>query len=660
MPDGTRLSARIWLPEDAWKNPVPAILEYIPYRKRDSTRARDTCIYPYFAGHGYAGIRVDIRGSGDSEGLLRDEYLQQELDDGVAILHWLEQQDWCDGKVGMMGISWGGFNGLQIAAMRPPQLKAIISVASSVDRYADDIHTMGGCLLGDNLSWASTMFAYNSCPPDPLIVGDQWRDMWFHRLRESGLWLETWLRHQRRDNYWKHGSVCENYDAIQCPVMAVSGWADGYTNTVFHLLSNLKVPCKGLIGPWGHKYPHIGQPGPAIGFLQEALRWWDKWLKGIESGVMEEPALRVWMQDSVEPTPRYRTRPGRWVAEPSWPTPNVEEHEYRLAPHRVLLRSSEEVEREVYNLQSPLGLGLFAGKWCSYSAAPDLPHDQRQEDGGALVFDTAPLESRLEILGSPLVELDIIADKPVAMLAVRLSDVAPDNKITRITFGLLNLTHRDSREYPSYLTPGQQYRVSIPMNFVGQSFPRNHRLRVAISTSYWPLAWPAPRSAQVKVITGKSRMLLPVRRPREDDTQLLPFGLPEVAAPLEAELIEPEIHNWRVIRDLDTDVSTLEVINDDGIKYIPEVNLEVGRKALEWYSYIGDDFGSVRGETQWHRSFRREGWDIRTETRTVMTSSQVNFCVQAELDAFQNGKRVYSDNWDCVIPRDDYEWPDKE
>ena len=660
MPDGTRLSARIWLPEDAWQNPVPAILEYIPYRKRDSTRARDTCIYPYFAGHGYAGIRVDIRGSGDSEGVLRDEYLQQELDDGVAILRWLEQQDWCDGKVGIMGISWGGFNGLQIAAMRPPQLKAIISVASSVDRYADDIHTMGGCLLGDNLSWASTMFAYNSCPPDPLIVGDQWRDMWFQRLRESGLWLETWLRHQRRDDYWKHGSVCENYEAIQCPVMAVSGWADGYTNTVFHLLSNLKVPCKGLIGPWGHKYPHIGQPGPAIGFLQEALRWWDKWLKGIESGVMQEPGLRVWMQDSVEPTPRYLTRPGRWVAESSWPTPNVEEHEYRLAPHRVLLRTSKEAEREVYNLQSPLGLGLFAGKWCSYSAAPDLPHDQRQEDGGALVYDTAPLERRLEILGSPLVELDIIADKPVAMLAVRLSDVAPDNKITRITFGLLNLTHRDSREYPSYLTPGQQYRVSIPMNFVGQSFPRNHRLRVAISTSYWPLAWPAPRSAQVKVITGKSRMLLPVRQPRDDDKQLSPFGLPEVATPLKAELREPEVHNWRVIRDLDTDVSTLEVINDDGIKYLPEVDLEVSRKALEWYSYIGDDFGSVRGETQWSRSFRRKGWDIRTETRTVMTSSQINFCVQAELDAFQNGKRVYSDNWDCVIPRDDYERSNKE
>ena len=166
MPDGVKLAAKLWLPADAVHDPVPAILEYIPYRKRDSMRSRDAQIYSYFAGNGYAGVRVDIRGSGDSEGVLEDEYLQQELDDGVAILNWLEQQPWCNGTVGMIGISWGGFNGLQIAAMRPPQLKAIITASSTDDRFADDVHHMGGCLLGDNLSWASTMLSYNSCPPD--------------------------------------------------------------------------------------------------------------------------------------------------------------------------------------------------------------------------------------------------------------------------------------------------------------------------------------------------------------------------------------------------------------------------------------------------------------------------------------------------------------
>ena len=240
---------------------------------------------------------------------------------------------------------------------------------------------MGGCLLGDNLSWASVMFSHNSLPPDPEIVGDHWRDMWFARLEGSGIWLETWLRHQRRDAYWKHGSIAENYDAVQCPVMAVSGWADGYSNAVFRLLANLKVPRKGLIGPWSHTYPHIAVPGPAIGFLQETLRWWDTWLKGVETGLMDEPMLRVWMQDSVPPTSRYAYRPGRWVAEPSWPSPNVETHRFVLAPHRIVSVDAA-VEETPLTIQSPLTVGLFAGKWCSYAAGPDLAHDQRQEDGG--------------------------------------------------------------------------------------------------------------------------------------------------------------------------------------------------------------------------------------------------------------------------------------
>ncbi|MFO8024400.1 CocE/NonD family hydrolase [Thiohalophilus sp.] len=652
MPDGIHLAARLWLPEDAEQEPVPVILEYIPYRKRDSVRARDEQIYPYFAGHGYAGIRVDLRGSGDSEGVLRDEYLQQELDDGLAILQWLEEQPWCNGKVGMMGISWGGFNGLQIAAMRPPQLKAIITASSTDDRYADDVHHMGGCLLGDNLSWASTMFAYNSCPPDPELVGDKWRDMWFERLRGSGLWLDKWLQHQRRDDYWKHGSICEDYSAVQCPVMAISGWADGYSNAVFRLLENLEAPRCGLIGPWGHKYPHIGQPGPAIGFLQEAVRWWDKWLKDIDNGVDKDPMLRVWMQDSVPPTTRYQMRPGRWIAENEWPAEKIELREFILGPARQLLPADKTTEEETRNLQSPLGLGLFAGKWCSYAAAPDLPHDQRQEDGGALVFDSEPLEEPLEILGAPTVELEVIPDKPVAMLAVRLSDIAPDNKAARVTYGLLNLTHRDDSEHPKTLQPGKQYRVHVQLNNIAQHFPAGHRLRIAVSTSYWPLAWPAPESTQVKVITGRSRALLPVRPPRDSDNNLRPFGEPEAAPPLDTEMIEPEHHNWRVIRDLDLDLSTLKVINDNGIVYIKDIDLEMGRKALEWYTYQGDDFNSVRGETLWERSYKRGDWFVKTITRTVLTSTATDFHLRAELDAYEGDKRVYSANWDRVIPRD--------
>ena len=331
MADGCRLAARIWMPDNAEAQPVPAILEYIPYRKRDLTAERDDINHRYFAGHGYAGVRVDLRGSGESDGVLTDEYLPLELDDGIQVLRWIASQPWCNGHVGMIGISWGGFNGLQIAALQPPELKAVITLCSTDDRYADDVHYMGGCLLLDNLSWASTMFSYNTCPPDPALVHD-WREQWMTRLKESGLWLDTWLRHQRRDDYWKHGSICEDFSAVRCPVMAVSGWADGYSNAVFRLLEGLVVPRKGLIGPWSHKYPHLGVPGPAINFLREAVRWWDQWLGGRDTGIMEEPMLRVWMQDSTPPRPYYEHRPGRWVAEDRWPSDRIHEVRYPLAP----------------------------------------------------------------------------------------------------------------------------------------------------------------------------------------------------------------------------------------------------------------------------------------------------------------------------------------
>jgi putative CocE/NonD family hydrolase len=237
--DGTKLAARIWLPEDAETNPVPAILEYLPYRKRDGTCDRDALTHPYFAGHGYAAVRVDIRGTGESDGILLDEYLKQEQDDCLEVLQWLAKQPWCTGACGIIGISWGGFNGLQVAARRPPELKAVISLCSTDDRYADDIHAMGGCMLIDNVAWASAMFALQSHPPDPALVGERWRAMWLQRLENQPLLIDNWLQHQRRDAFWKHGSVCENYADITCAVYAVGGWADGYSNAVPRLLAGL-------------------------------------------------------------------------------------------------------------------------------------------------------------------------------------------------------------------------------------------------------------------------------------------------------------------------------------------------------------------------------------------------------------------------------------
>lgn len=654
LSDGCRIALRIWRPADAETSPVPAIFEFLPYRKRELTADRDVPMHTWFAGHGFASVRADLRGSGESDGVLEDEYLQRELDDGVEILRWIGEQAWCTGKIGMIGISWGGFNGLQIAALQPPELAGVITICSTDDRYADDIHHMGGCLLGDNLSWASTMFDQNACPPDPALVGDRWREMWLQRLRGSGMWLAKWLRHQHRDDYWKHGSVCEDFSAIQCPVYAVSGWADGYCNAVFRLVEGLQVPAKALVGPWAHKYPHLGVPGPAIGFLQECRRFFDYSLSGVDNGIMDEPRVRVWMQDSVRPSARYAYRPGRWVEEPSWPSPNIHDQTLALTYGMGLVPATEAPsEAHRLTIQSPLFVGLYAGKWCSYNAPPDLPHDQRDEDGGALVFETGRLEEPLEIFGRPQVTLELEADRPNAMIAVRLIDIAEDDSATRVSYGLLNLTHRDSHEHPEPLQPGETYRVTVSLKHIAQRFAAGHSIRLSISTVYWPIAWPSPEPVKVTLTPAASRLSLPVRPPRpNEEAAQRPFEEPEAGPPAKVTLLQPTQEDWSVRHDLANDRTTLRVFNDEGLRRFEDIDLEVSARVEEQYSHSYANHESLTGWCQWERTFRRGDWYTRTVTNTLLTASRTEFRIRATLDAWEGETRVFAETWDEIIPRD--------
>ncbi len=339
------------------------------------------------------------------------------------------------------------------------------------------------------------------------------------------------------------------------------------------------------------------------------------------------------------------------MAEPAWPSENVTAWHLPLAPGRLLDEGASASETAL-PVQSPLTLGLFAGKWCSYASGPDLAHDQREEDGGALVFDSDPLPETLEILGAPVVELDLASDRPLAMVAARLSDVAPDDKATRVSYGMLNLTHRASRAHPEPMVPGERQRVRVQLNNVAQSFPVGHRLRLSLSTSYWPLAWPPREPVRLTVFTGESVLELPVRPPRPDDATLRRFDPPEGAEPAPRRQIEAGHHNWLVHRDLARDASTLEVINDNGVAYLEDIDLTVENRAYEWYSSVGDDFLSARGETKHIRALTRGDWRIRTETHTVLTSSHDAFRITAELDAYETGIRVFCKNWDVSIPRD--------
>ncbi|HEY3058306.1 MAG TPA: CocE/NonD family hydrolase [Chloroflexota bacterium] len=649
LSDGVKLATRLWLPPD--HEPAPAILEYLPYRKDDGTARRDALHHPYFAAHGYACVRVDMRGSGDSDGILLDEYLPLEQDDALEILTWIADQPWCSGSVGIMGISWGGFNALQIAARRPPQLKAIISVCSTDDRYADDVHYTGGCLLDRNLGWATTMLAYNARPPDPLHVGDRWRSLWLDRLERTPPWIDAWLTHQRYDEFWKHGSVCEDFTAITCAVYMVGGWADGYPNAIPRTLAGLSCPCKGLIGPWGHQYPQLGVPGPKIGFLQECLRWWDYWLKGAATGVMDEPMLRAWIQDSAPPRSFLTERPGRWVAEPAWPASSTDSL-------RLMLNASGSMSRDLMPEQrlDILGAqyaGMYSGSRTTFGRPGDFPPDQRAEDGLSLTFTSEPLSERLELLGYPSVTLALSVDRPLALIAVRLCEVAPDGASSMISRGLLNLSHRQSREQPSPMVPGAREVVTLQLDVLGCAIPAGHRLRVAISPTYWPYVWPSPEPVTLSVFTGaESYVELPVRPPHPDDGALRPFEAPETASPLAIEVMRPPASSRAITHELTTGVVDESLTADDGRwRQIANDLVYESKTTTRFRIAEGDPLSAhIRCE----RTFQigRGDWQTRVEVWSEQRSDLERFYVDSSCEAFIGTECVFSRRWTFQVPRD--------
>jgi len=636
LPDGGRLSAHLWLPPGAETTPVPAIVEASPYRHEDNTRRRDAVRHPYFAEHGYASLRVDIRGSGASCGVLMDEYTEQEQEDVGAVLDWVSSQSWCSGPLGMIGISWGGFAALQAAARRPPNLKAVVAVCASADRYGADVKYHGGCVLASELlPWSSTMYAMSARPPDPELVGDGWRALWLERLDGALPYVEQWLAHQRRDDYWRCGSPADDYAAIDCAVYAVGGWADPYRQAVLDLLASLGGPRKGLIGPWAHRYPEEGTPGPAFDFRPECVRWWDRWLKGEENGVMEEPMLHAWM-----PEPTRKGVPGRWVSEPSWPPLRPLPRGYALGDGVLAEEAGRERAAAVSSAEST---GLDAGAWCPWDEH-ELPGEQTREDTFSATFTSASLERRLEILGSPALDVGIACDRETAILAVRLCDVAPDGSSRLVTRGLLNLAHRTGSAQPEPLVPGRRENVRVPLEAIAHVFLPGHRLRLSVSTSYWPWAWPSGERATVTLFTGPtSRFELPVRpRRRHDRTpgSFLPVPPASVTGTRQVEH-DPDTGRW-----------TLLVDRIRGRRPVGGRDLEVERGQTDVYSIVDGDPLSARVKCSRLMGLAREGWSAHVETYSEMSSDAEAFHLCHRLEAYENEQLLFSREREIRVPRD--------
>ena len=647
MPDGVKLAARIWIPVDATKNPVPMILEHLPYRKRDGTHVRDALTHPYIAGHGYACMRVDMRGNGDSDGVMLGEYTQQELDDACTVIAWARKQLWCTGNVGMMGISWGGFNSLQVAAMRPEGLKAVITLCSTDDRYTDDIHYKGGCLLNENLGWSATMHAYSSRWPDPAIVGDKWKDLWMQRLEAEPLLAIEWLRHPHRDAYWKHGSVSENYADITAAVLVVGGWNDAYTNAVPRLVTHLESPAKGIIGPWAHKYPHFAVPEPRIGFLQEALRWWDHWLKDEDTGVPDDPAFRTYIMDPRRPGSSVARIGGRWVSDSKWPFDRGAVQRFHLNTNGLSRLKTRGAKRVHSSAQT---VGADSGEYCIIWLGPEFAGDQRHDDTGSLTFDSNTLKNDIEIVGAPTLTLKFSSDKPVANIAIRLNSIWPDGAVSRLSYAVFNLCHRDGHEHPQALEPGKTYTVRIKLDDVATRVPKGHKLRVSLSTSYWPLIWPAPESVTITVHTGVSFIDVPVRAINSKE-ESPGFAAPEVAAAVQLTQRSKPFSRRELTRDQATGETRLSIVDDFGRSTIVEHDLTTWSCGRENYRILPADPLSATQECHWSEECTRGNWKLRTETYSAMTATKTHWNVTGKLEAFENEKLILTRTWNKKVRR---------
>ena len=652
LSDGCRLSARVWMPQGAEGAPVPAVLEYIPYRKRDGTAVRDAMMHPYVAGHGYACVRVDMRGNGDSDGLMADEYTIQELADACEVIEWLAEQPWCSGAVGMMGKSWGGFNCLQTAFLQPPALKAVMAVCATADRFEGDIHFKGGCLLGENFGWGAVMLSYSSRPPDPALRAD-WREEWLKRL-EAEPWLAPrWADLQERSEYWRHGSICEDWARMQVPVLIWGGWADNYMNTVAEVVAN--VPgAKGIVGPWVHQYPHTAVPGPQVGFLAEAVRWWDRWLKDIPNGAEDVPAYRAYVLHSAPPDASARVRAGHWRAGDGPAAAGTRLHlaDAGLTPGgftppgpSVGYLSQNERGGVGVRIASVPHLGVASGEFFPMGLNAEMAGDQRGDDALSVCFDGDVLNAPLEMMGAARVVLRLSSDKPLGFVVARLCDVGPDGASVRIAHGMRNLCHRGSMARPAPMVPGQVVEVAFDLDQMAYRVAVGHRLRLALSNSYWPFVWPSPEAGVLTLVGGS--LDLPVHE-----------GAVVEWVPPEAEGATPWAH--RVVRaghaarrvevDLLTGRRVLVVEDDGGEVENLDHGLVTGESLVERWE-IGDTPGTAKASHVWEQRLSRGPWAVRTRAEAEMTGNATHLRMVATLTAWEGDAVVFQRTYDEEVDR---------
>jgi putative CocE/NonD family hydrolase len=639
MADGVRLAATNFLPDDR-PAPWPAVLEANPYRKDDCTQSYWSEYRRLRDEGGYAVCRVDLRGTGSSEGLATDEYPEQEQDDLCEVVAWLAAQEWSTGAVGMYGASYSGFNSIQVAMRRPPALKAVIPIYATDDRYHDDVHYWGGARRGlDFVDYPTYMVAMNALPPWPSIAGDGWRAQWQARVERLEPWMLRWLEEQVDGPYWRHGSLRPGYDRVACPVMIVAGWADGYRNATFRVFERLSGPKRLLIGPWSHTSTATSLPGPHIDLVPEMIRWWDRWLRDDRgTGLDDEPPIVVFVRRSTRPAPDLAEMRGEWRFEPSWPPERL-----RDVPMDLTGATGSGDELEVR-----ADVGITGSISCAGHLPFGQPWDQRADEALSLVYDWPTLDRELEIIGHPRLEVTVTSSAPVAFLSAKLCDVFEDGTSALVCRGFLNLTHRESHETPEPLIPGQAYRVAFEMDATSWVFERGHRLRLDLAGADWPNVWPPPSPLTLAVDRAASRLILPVDGPPPiDQRPALPEARDDEKVRGASDHDTPVV--WREERDILG--RETRVVIDHGTDDV----IETGVRSSERYRGVTgvsiEDPGKAWAEGR--ASFTLE-WPEATatsEVRTRLESDASTWHVTIDLDVSENGEPRWSRHWERRFPR---------
>jgi predicted acyl esterase len=639
MDDGVRIAVSLHFPDDV-PPPWPVVFEARPYRKDDVSDA--TAIYRRLCDEGALAVcRVDVRGTGSSEGIADDEYTPRELEDHLYTIAWLAEQEWSNGSVGMFGTSYSGFNSLQVAALRPPALKAIIPIYATDRRFTDDVHYGGGAMRGiDFLDYPMLMVAMNALPPVPSVFGDGWRDEWMRRLDGTEPWFLPWLEHQREDDYWRHGSVFfDGYDAIEAATMIIAGHADGYHNMAFRGFERLRGPKKLLFGPWSHMSPRFSMPGPRIDHVPEMIRWWHRWLRGDDNGIDREPPIQIFVRRSTPPRADLDAYEGEWRSEVEWPPARLREDRRSLdtagsrndggPPGTVAIRGD---------------VGVTGSIWCAADLPFGEPWDQRPDEAFSLVYEWPSLDEPLEIMGHPRLELTVTADVPVAFASVKLCDVSPDGASALVTRAILNLTHREGFADPRPLEPGEPVTVTIELDATSWIWEPGHRLRLDVAGSDFPSTWPPPYAGTLRVDPASSTLVLPVLEgPAVADPPAFAPGAPEAH--------RPERVIWTTTEDVLRRERTV-AIDHGGVR-------GAGARGLEYYDRYGgeivasiDEPGVARatGGTVYELAWPEVR--VRTESRGTLRSDATTWYLELELEVQEDGETIATKRWERTLPRD--------